>query len=146
MVAVLIKFRNMHFVRTVIMAVVLTQSYKNSETCHCGHGHSLNKEDCDPIKTQKHVLIKRTAIMITILRKMLFFRTVIMVAVFRNRFFFCANCDHGRNSLYTSCKHVQSGQLFFETITAGHLCLSPLRSTFALNPWAHVVNLKKRGG
>jgi len=31
----------------------------------------------------------------------------------------------------------------FEAITAGHLYLSPLRSAFALDTWAHLLNLKK---
>ena len=55
----------------------MSQSYKNSETCpnkdDCDLDHSSHKNECDhgrsPIETQKHVLVKRTAIMITVLIK-----------------------------------------------------------------------------
>jgi len=55
---------------------------------NCGHDSSPNKEDCDhsysPIKTQKHDIFVKTAIMVIVLIKTqaFFVRTAIMVLIF----------------------------------------------------------------
>jgi len=55
---------------------------------YCDHNHSSNKEDCDhsrnPIKTQKHDIFVRTAIMVAILINSAFCEDCV-IEVLRNR-------------------------------------------------------------
>jgi len=46
--------------------------------------------------------------------------------------------------LYIPTIHIFEVIAFFEAITAGHLCLLPLRSASALDMWAHLVGLIKK--
>ena len=123
-----------------------SQSNKYLEICS-------NNDDCDhdrsPIKTQKHDIFMKIAIIVVIFRN----RTFLWRSQSQKLGHFNEDCDH-RNYFFVRTLIMVSVLCIpeiciFETVrffwsdNCGAFASFPLRSASALDTWVHVIGLKK---